>query len=81
MPRMPVGVAAREMAVRSRTGIHVRYSDVVRNYGEELGHGIAREGHNALDWIAGFIESERIGCDFRRSGRFYGVHSARTYER
>ena len=56
------------------------YPQLVHKYGEAMANDIVREGHNALEWIEEFVKSEGIDCDFRRSGRLYGAHSARAYE-
>ena len=49
------------------------------NLGEycyELGKiEILKEGINALKWIGDFVNEEKIDCDFKRSGHFFGAHS------
>ena len=55
------------------------YPQLVQKYGAASAHNIVREGHNALAWLAEFVEQEAIDCDFRRSGRFYGAHSAKAF--
>ena len=56
------------------------YPHLVQKFGEAMAFDIAREGHKALAWIADFVKTEGIDCDFRRSGRFYGAHSPKAFE-
>ncbi|TYC56086.1 FAD-binding oxidoreductase [Rhodobacterales bacterium] len=49
-------------------------------FGAEKARAIRSEGAAALEWLAGFIEGERLDCDFRRSGRFHAAHTPAHYE-
>jgi glycine/D-amino acid oxidase-like deaminating enzyme len=51
-----------------------------KKYGPQKAFQILREGHNALKWIGGFIEREKIDCDYERVGRFHGAHNSRQYK-
>jgi glycine/D-amino acid oxidase-like deaminating enzyme len=49
-------------------------------YNQETGFGIRKEGINALDFIADLIATERLDCDWRRTGRFHAAHNPKQYE-
>jgi glycine/D-amino acid oxidase-like deaminating enzyme len=49
-------------------------------HGKERAFAMVREGRNALDFIADFIRSENIECDWERVGRFVGAHNSSEYE-
>ncbi len=63
------------------TSIKKSYAELSAMYGEQLGFEIAREGHNALAWIADFVGRESIECNFITCGRYYGAHSRKQYDR
>jgi len=62
------------------TSIKPDYDELCRRYGRERGYAVAREGHNALEWIQGFVADEAIDCDFAVVGRFHGAHSRSAFE-
>lgn len=62
------------------TSIKPAYADLVRKYGPELAFRIIKEGHNSLAWVADFVATEKIDCDFRVAGRFHAAHNASSYE-
>lgn len=70
----------------ARNGGHVSTSvkpsleKLTAKFGERKARAIRNEGKHALDWIAEFVASEGLDCDFRRSGRFHGAHTPRSYE-
>ena len=74
------------MGCSTRNGAHIStcikpgLAALTRQYGAERAHAIRGEGSTALDWIEEFTSSEKIDCDFRRSGRFHGAHSPSAYE-
>ncbi|NKB77342.1 MAG: FAD-dependent oxidoreductase [Gammaproteobacteria bacterium] len=56
------------------------YPSLSAKVGEDSAFNIIQEGHNALQWIADFIEQEAIDCDFRRVGRYCAAHSQRQFD-
>lgn len=70
----------------TRNGGHISTSvkpsleRLTARFGERKARAIRNEGKQALDWIAEFVRSEGLECDFRRSGRFHGAHAPRRYE-
>ncbi len=56
------------------------FAELSAQYGPALAAQVIGDGHEALRWIGDFIEREKIDCDYRRCGRFYGAHSSRVYE-
>ena len=54
---------------------------LVRKHGPKRAKAIRTEGRAALEWIEERIGSERIQCDFCRSGRFHAAHTPWHYER
>tara|TARA_Y100001970_G_scaffold255532_1_gene332315 strand:- start:2989 stop:4287 length:1299 start_codon:yes stop_codon:yes gene_type:complete len=57
------------------TSIKPSFRELSKKYGEKKAWKILSEGKNALKWIENFIFEEKIDCDFRRVGGFYGAHS------
>ncbi len=57
------------------TSLKPSFQELARKYGEESARKLLKEGINALEWIGDFIQEEKIDCDFKRAGRFYGAHS------
>ena len=63
------------------TSIKPSYKELSRKYGEKKALELLNEGENALKWIGDFIKEEKIDCDFRRVGRFYGAHSRSQFKK
>jgi glycine/D-amino acid oxidase-like deaminating enzyme len=63
------------------TSIKPTYEELCRLHGKEQAFRIAREGHEALDWITGFIGSNGIDCDFVQSGRFHAAHNRTKFRK
>ena len=63
------------------TSLKPSFQELARKYGEEPAREILREGINALEWIGDFIKEEKIDCDFKRVGRFYGAHSRAQFKK
>jgi len=70
----------------SRNGGHVStsikpgFDDLAPLYGEERAFAMVKEGHNALAFIDELIRTEKIDCDWARTGRFSGAHNTTQYE-
>jgi len=62
------------------TSIKPSYKELSRKYGNKKALELLKEGENALKWIGNFIKEEKINCDFRRVGRFYGAHSPSQFK-
>ncbi len=62
------------------TSIKPSLDTLTARHGADRARAIRAEGQAALDWIADFIASEDIACDFRRSGRFHAAHTPQSYE-
>ena len=54
--------------------------ELTRRYGEVLAKALLREAREALGFIAGFIEQEKIECHFSVMGRFTGALKPGQYE-
>ncbi|MDP6332861.1 MAG: FAD-dependent oxidoreductase, partial [SAR324 cluster bacterium] len=63
------------------TSLKPSFQELARKYGEEKAREILKEGINALKWIGDFINEEKIECDFKRAGRFYGAHSQAQFKK
>ena len=63
------------------TSLKPSFQELASKYGEEPAREILREGINALEWIGDFIKEEKIDCDFKRAGRFYGAHSRAQFKK
>jgi glycine/D-amino acid oxidase-like deaminating enzyme len=62
------------------TSLKPGFAELAERHGPDRAYAILREGHNALDFIAGFIAAEGIDCDWQRVGRFAGAHAPAQYE-
>ena len=51
------------------------FGELKSKYGADAALAILTEGNNALNWVESVVNENRIDCDFRRTGRFYGAHS------
>ncbi len=62
------------------TSVKPDYVELSRRHGPELAFRILKEGQDSLTWVADFVSSEGIECDFRVVGRFHAAHSQARYE-
>lgn len=62
------------------TSIKPTVAQLARKFGEDRAHAIHAEGTASLDWIAEFVNSEDIPCDFHVAGRYHAAHSPQHYE-
>ena len=62
------------------TSIKPSFDALARKHGEQRAFDILREGQRSLEWIAQFIHSEAIDCDFGRVGRFHAAHNAAQFD-
>ncbi len=62
------------------TSVKPSLARLSRKFGERKARDIRAEGASALEWLADFVEGERLDCDFRRSGRYHAAHTPRHYE-
>lgn len=62
------------------TSIKPGFDQLVKRHGEQLALGILREGQQSLEWVAEFVRSEGIDCDFAQVGRFHAAHNAAQYQ-
>jgi glycine/D-amino acid oxidase-like deaminating enzyme len=62
------------------TSIKPTYELLARRHGHQRAFDILKEGQQSLAWIAQFVRSERIDCDFGQVGRFHAAHNAAQYE-
>ncbi len=58
------------------TSIKPDFSQLKDKYGADTAFAILTEGNHALDWVESVVNENGIDCDFRRTGRFHGAHSA-----
>ena len=61
-------------------GVKPGFGELTKRYGRDSAVAIMREGYASVDYITGFIEAEKIDCDFRVCGRFVGAHRPNRYE-
>ena len=61
------------------TSLKPDFDVLSRKFGEDKARAILKEGIKALDWIGDFIEQEKIDCDFKRVGRFFGAHTSKQF--
>jgi glycine/D-amino acid oxidase-like deaminating enzyme len=62
------------------TSVKPSLEKLTKSFGAQKARDIRNEGASALEWLADFIGSEAMDCDFHRSGRFHAAHTARHYE-
>lgn len=63
------------------TSIKPSLSELQSRYGDKTGEAILREGQASLDFMKSFVEAEKLDCDFKVAGRFFGAHNPKAYER
>ncbi len=61
------------------TSIKPSFELLARRHGAQRAFDILKEGQNSLAWIAEFVRSEGIDCDFAQVGRFHAAHNAAQY--
>jgi len=62
------------------TSIKPSLAKLTSMFGASKARAIRETGAEALEWLAGFVESQRLDCDFRRVGRFHAAHTPAHYE-
>jgi glycine/D-amino acid oxidase-like deaminating enzyme len=62
------------------TSIKPGFDGLSGRHNEQLAYGIRREGISALTYIADLIDSEKLDCDWTRSGRFHAAHNPKQFE-
>lgn len=62
------------------TSIKPVFDQLARRHGAQRAFDILKEGQNSLAWIADFVRSEAIDCDFAQVGRFHAAHNAAQYD-
>jgi len=62
------------------TSIKPGFDALSGRHNEQLAYAIRREGIDALDYIGELIDSEKIDCDWTRSGRFHAAHNPKQFE-
>ena len=62
------------------TSIKPGFDQLAKRHGEQLALGILREGQQSLEYVAEFVRSEGIDCDFAQVGRFHAAHNAAQYQ-
>lgn len=62
------------------TSIKPTFDQLARRHGPQRAFDILKEGQQSLAWIAQFVRSEGIDCDFGQVGRFHAAHNAAQYE-
>ncbi|MGB7244348.1 MAG: FAD-binding oxidoreductase [Sulfitobacter sp.] len=63
------------------TSIKPSLERLTAKYGAARARAIRKEGESALDWIGHFIASEKLDCNFVRSGRFHAAHTPDHYDK
>lgn len=63
------------------TSIKRAYGALAARHGADAALAIRRCGHDALAFLADFVESEDLDCALARVGRFLGAHTPGHYER
>ena len=62
------------------SGHRVAFTEVARQYGEDVAEAVLGEGKLVLSYTTDLIEEENIECDFVRCGRFRGAWRAQDYD-
>jgi glycine/D-amino acid oxidase-like deaminating enzyme len=53
---------------------------LTKRHGADTARGILRDGHASLEFIADFVETENLECDFRVVGCFHAAHNPQSFE-
>jgi len=62
------------------TSIKPTFDQLARRHGPQRAFDILKEGQRSLAWIAEFVRTEGIDCNFGQVGRFHAAHNAAQYE-
>ncbi len=62
------------------TSVKPSLAKLTAMFDAQKARAIRAEGTQALEWLADFVTSEALECDFRRTGRFHAAHTPRHYE-
>jgi len=62
------------------TSLKPTFQELSKKFSADKALEIIREGHNAMDWIRGFIADNNIDCDYHETGRFHAAHDAYHYD-
>ncbi len=62
------------------TSIKPSFDALARRHGAARAFEILKEGQRSLAWIAEFVHSEGIDCDFAQVGRFHAAHSRSEFD-
>ena len=62
------------------TSIKPTFEQLARRHGKQRAFDILEEGQRSLAWIADFVRTEGIDCNFGQVGRFHAAHNAAQYE-
>ena len=77
--RLGEGASTRNGGMASG-GIRMRFSRMIELFGEADAAAIYGEGVAARDDLARFLETEKIDCDFAKTGQFYGLCQPAHYD-
>jgi glycine/D-amino acid oxidase-like deaminating enzyme len=73
------GASTRNGGIASGT-LRPGYKEMVKNFGEARATAIQAEAIAARAWLAEFIKTEKLDCDFAMSGRFTGAANPEDYD-
>ena len=73
------GASTRNGGIASGT-LRPGYKEMVKNFGEARANAIQAEAIAARAWLAEFIKTEKLDCDFAMSGRFTGAANPEDYD-
>ncbi len=62
------------------TSVKPSLPKLTKMFGEQQARDIRAEGTTALEWLADFMKTEALDCDFIRSGRYHAAHTPHHYE-
>jgi|TARA_B110000116_G_scaffold70435_1_gene60984 glycine/D-amino acid oxidase-like deaminating enzyme len=63
------------------TSIKPGLAELSRKHDSKTAFNIIKEGHNALEWMQGFVGSEQLSCDFKVPGRFHAAHNSAQFKK
>ncbi len=73
------GASTRNGGIASGS-VRPSYKEMIRSFGEARATAIQAEAKAARAWLASFIETEKLDCDFALTGRFTGASNAGDYD-
>ncbi len=62
------------------TSVKPSLESLAKKFGPDRARAIRATGAEALKWIADFVTSEGLDCDFKRAGRFHAAHTPAHYD-